>query len=212
VSGVEEILARLQEGNRRFVAGEGRFARRCRPERRLALVGGQRPVAVVLGCADSRVPAELIFDQGLGDLFVVRVAGNVVGPTQLGSVEFAVEALGTRLVVVLGHERCGAVQAALEVHGGAEAPASPHLGEIVARILPAVAQVQHEPASGRLSAAVRANVRRSAAALLDGSPLLRRMQAEEGLQVVGAVYDLATGVVMFLDEADAPPAQSSPAQ
>ncbi|RMD79441.1 MAG: carbonic anhydrase [Gammaproteobacteria bacterium] len=200
-----EVLAGLLAGNRRFAAGRGRFAERCRPERRRELVAGQRPVAAVLGCADSRVPAEMVFDQGLGDLFVVRVAGNVVGPTQLGSLEFAAEVLGVRLVLVLGHQDCGAVRAALKVQAGRPVPDSPHLGEIVSRVLPAAAAAAAVlPAKERLAGAVRANVRLGLRAVLAGSPILRRLHEEEGLVVAGGVYDLATGLVEPVGPGDGP--------
>jgi len=192
-------FAELRAGNARFVAGA--------PDRRVAadlehcrtLVDGQTPLAAVLGCADSRVPVEVVFDQGPGDLFVVRVAGNVAAPTQLGSLEYAVTVLGVRLVVVLGHSGCGAVTAALDVLAGAPS-LSPHLETIVARIRPslpepAAAAADHAAA---LDAAVRANVAATAATVRHESDLLRPLAASGELLVAGAVYDLATGEVDWL--------------
>ena len=195
-----EGLRRLREGNRRFVSGRQGDAG-LDAARRRELADGQEPFAIVLGCSDSRVPAELVFDQGLGDLFVIRVAGNIVAPSQIGSVEFAAERFGTRLVVVLGHSRCGAVLATLEA---IERPSfvSPNLRSIVDRIRPAL---EDTPRDGRTSSedivqnAVRANVRASAEHLRNGSAILRDLIARNGLLVVGADYGLDTGVVEFFD-------------
>ncbi len=173
------------------------------PSRRAALLDGQRPFAVILGCSDSRVPAELVFDQGLGDLFVIRVAGNVVAPSQIGSVEFAVERFGTRLVVVLGHSQCGAVLATLEELQRPSATQSRHLRSIVDRIRPSVeGLLATELRSHRdtlLREAVRANVRVSAGQLRHGSELLERLIEEDGLMVVGAEYSIETGLVHVFD-------------
>ena len=198
-----DALDRLREGNRRFVAGRSSPDTLDRRNRRAELTGGQEPFAIVLGCSDSRVPAEIVFDQGLGDLFVIRVAGNVVASSQVGSVEFAAARFHTRLVVVLGHSGCGAVDATLEELRRPTASQSRHLRSIVDRIRPAVESLLADglgldPVSlERL--AVRANVRASAHQLRHGSELLERLIEEQGLVVVGAEYSLETGVVEFFD-------------
>lgn len=198
-----EALARLKEGNRRFVSGTHDFTATLSESRRLALAQGQEPFAVVLGCADSRVPAEIVFGQGLGDLFVIRVAGNVVAPSQIGSVEFAAARLHTRLVVVLGHTQCGAIAATLEQLRQPAAQRSPHLQDIVDRIRPAVEPLLATPLARQPDAlaaeAVRANVRAAVAQLRHRSAILARLVEREGLLIVGAEYSLATGVVEFLD-------------
>lgn len=183
----EEALKRLEEGNRRFTAHLRSLANLC-PDRRAELVAGQAPFAIILGCSDSRVPAELIFDQGFGDLFVIRVAGNIAAPSQVESIAFAASTFGTRLVVVLGHTRCGAVSATLQAIGGQPHP----LRAITERIRPAVEGLldQHLPPEDLLREAVRANVRATVAKL-------RRDLPQEGLQVVGAEYALETGKVEF---------------
>jgi carbonic anhydrase len=194
-----EALARLKEGNRRFTASiaESRTVRRSvdLPE----LVEGQHPFAVVLGCSDSRVPVELVFDQGPGDLFVIRIAGNIVAPTQIGSVEFAASHFGTRLVVVLGHTFCGAVQAALDDLRNEGGDLSRNVDSIVARIRPVIEGPLESESGPPLRRAVRANVRASVAALRDGSDLIRDLVRDGGLEIVGAVYSLETGEVEFLD-------------
>lgn len=191
-------LARLAEGNSRFVLGRGRRPGGPPPLGR-GSVADQEPMAIVLGCSDSRVPAEVIFDQGFGDLFVIRVAGNIVAPSQLGSVEFAAARFGTRLVVVLGHSHCGAVAATLEGLGPADAP-TPSIGFIVQQIRPALEPLVGSGLTGAelKAAAVRANVEASVRRVLSGSPLLADLAANAGLAVRGAVYDLETGRVNFL--------------
>lgn len=194
-----ESLEKLRRGNARFVAGERRPSL-ASPLRREELLERQHPFAIVLGCADSRVPAELVFDCDLGDLFVIRVAGNIVAPSLVGSVEFAAASFDTKLVVVLGHTRCGAIQATLDaVRSGA--PRSPNLRSIIDRIRPAVEELKDAgvPAEELEHRAVRANVRASVAALRAGSPILERLVASEGLRIVGAEYDLASGVVDFFE-------------
>jgi carbonic anhydrase len=193
-----EALERLREGNRRFVAGRRSVDPRDSLGRRSELVAGQQPFAVILGCSDSRVPAEIVFDQGLGDLFVIRVAGNVVAPSQIGSVEFAVERFGTRLVVVLGHSQCGAVLATLEE---LRQPTrhSRSLRSIVDRIRPAVeglldTDLRVDP-DALLREAVRANVRVAAHQLRHGSEVLEGLLERDGLLVVGAEYSLESGIV-----------------
>lgn len=197
-----EALALLREGNRRFVTDQSR-AGGSHHERRLSLVSGQEPFAIVLGCSDSRVPAELVFDQGFGDLFVIRVAGNVVAPSQIGSVEFAAARFHTRLVVVVGHSQCGAVTATLEELLGRSTTESRNLRSIVDRVRPAVEElIAGKPVTDMaalMNDAVRANVRVAANHLRHGSELLERLIREDGLLVVGAVYALDTGVVTFFD-------------
>ncbi|MCC7359076.1 MAG: carbonic anhydrase [Anaerolineales bacterium] len=198
-------LERLVDGNRRFAADAPSRAMLTDSARRSALAAGQAPFATILGCSDSRVPVELVFDQGLGDLFVIRVAGNISAPALIGSVEFAAEAFGTRLVVVLGHQRCGAVTATLEALQRPPAAQSPHLGSIVDLIRPAVAPLleQTDWPTGQealLAAAVRANIRMAVEQLRHGSPLVQQLITEAGLRVVGAEYSLETGLVEFLDD------------
>jgi carbonic anhydrase len=199
-----EALARLREGNKRFVAGESATAALSSAARRVALVAGQEPFAIILGCSDSRVPAELVFDQSFGDLFVIRVAGNVVAPSQVGSVEFAASLYGTRLVVVMGHSQCGAVIATLDELQGRPRNQSRNLRSIVNRVRPSVQAVLNGGGGDRnrdtlLRDAVRANVRASVNHLRHGSELLERLIPEKGLLVVGAEYSLETGVVEFFD-------------
>jgi carbonic anhydrase len=198
-----QALQLLRDGNRRFVANTPTAAATSNQVHRAGLVERQKPFAIVLGCSDSRVPAELIFDQGFGDLFVIRVAGNIVAPSQIGSVEFAASRFGTRLVVVLGHSQCGAVAATLEDLQGRAAASTRNLRSIVDRVRPSVESVL----SGRRRAgrdalmreAVRANVRASANHLRHGSELLEELIAKDGLLVVGAEYSLESGVVEFFD-------------
>lgn len=198
-----ESLARLRAGNRRFVAEVQSRATRATEARRLEVAAGQEPFAIVLGCSDSRVPAEIVFDQGLGDLFVIRVAGNIVAASQVGSVEFAAARYGTRLVVVLGHSQCGAIQATVEALRGPASPQSRNLRSIVDRIRPSVeALLSADPALDSqtlMRDTVRAHVRVSADHLRHGSELLERLIAREGLVVVGAEYSLETGTVDVFD-------------
>ena len=199
-----EAFRRLQEGNRRFAADLRSRAARADQSRRMELASaGQAPFAIILGCADSRVPAEIVFDQGLGDLFVIRVAGNIVAPSQIGSVEFAAERYGTRLVVVLGHSSCGAVLATLEQLQRPTEGQSRNLRSIVDRIRPSVAELLQTDLAHNHDAlvreAVRANVRVSADHLRHGSQVLEQLIQEQGLLVVGAEYSLETGVVEFFD-------------
>lgn len=198
-----EALERLREGNRRFVADAGGHGILTSRTRRSELVAGQEPFAIILGCSDSRVPAEIIFDQGLGDLFVIRVAGNIVAPSLVGSIEFAAARFGTRLVVVLGHTMCGAVSATLEELERPSEGRSPNLHSIVDRIRPSVdtlleTDLRRNP-EALLRHAIRANIRASANHLRHGSQILERLIQEEGLLVVGAEYSLETGSVDFFD-------------
>ncbi len=198
-----EALERLQAWSRRFASGV-RNRDTLKSRARLDdLVGGQTPFAVILGCSDSRVPVEIIFDQDLGDLFVIRVAGNIVAPSQIGSVEFAAERFDTRLVVVLGHSRCGAVLATLEDLQRSTRSDSRNQRSIVERISPSVAELletelKHDPGA-LLHHAVRANVRASVNQLRHGSEILEQLIESQGLLVVGAEYSLETGVVDFFD-------------
>jgi carbonic anhydrase len=198
-----DALERLRAGNQRYVWGVPSHDAFMAATRRGALVTEQRPIAAVLGCSDSRVPVETVFDQGVGDLFVIRVAGNVVDATQMGSVEFAVEQLGTRLVVVLGHTGCGAVQATLDALERPGNVPPGNLRSIVDRIRPAVeGLLAAEPGRDRAARsrdAVRANVRAAVAALRDGSEILARRIRQDGLLIVGAVYALESGEVEFFD-------------
>lgn len=203
----QEALQRLREGNSRFVSGLRSLDTLMTQSRRNELVEGQEPFAVILGCSDSRVPVEIVFDQGLGDLFVIRVAGNIVAASQIGSVEFAAEAFGTRLVVVLGHTRCGAVQATLEELQRPTENQSRNLRSIVDRIRPSVEELLdtdlRQDRDALAQHAVRANVRMSANYLRHGSPVLEHLIENDGLLVVGAEYSLETGVVDFFDGAPA---------
>ena len=197
-----DALSRLAEGNRRFV-GEARETPRFNPRRPGEPIAHQAPIAIIVGCSDARVPAEIVFDQGIGDLFVIRVAGNVVAPSQVGSVEFAAERFGTQLVVVLGHSHCGAVEATLEELHQPGDRRSPNLRSIVDRIRPAVEPLMDsEREMGKealLEAAVRANVRSSVMQLEHGSSILEDLIARERLLVVGAEYSLGLGTVKFFD-------------
>jgi carbonic anhydrase len=198
-----EALKRLQEGNRRFVSDLDGGAATSGQIRRSDLSAEQEPFAIILGCSDSRVPAEIVFDQGLGDLFVIRVAGNIVAPSQVGSVEFAAEQFGTRLVIVLGHSMCGAIQATLNDLQRPAQSKSPNLHSIVDRIRPSVqalmdTDLRNNPDS-LLHHAVRANIRASADHLRHGSQILENLIQSDGLIVVGAEYSLETGVVDFFD-------------
>jgi carbonic anhydrase len=197
-----EALRRLREGNLRFQAGV-RTGELTSPTRRIELTSGQEPLAVILGCSDSRVPAEFVFDQGLGDLFVIRVAGNIVAPSQVGSVEFAAGRFGTPLVVVLGHSQCGAVTATLEEIQRATVPTSHNVRSIVDRIRPSVeplltTELRNDP-EALIRHAVRANIRVSADHLRHGSDVLEHLIRKGELLVVGAEYSLETGAVDFFD-------------
>ncbi len=199
-----EALSRLRDGNRRFVSNQSEAGALGNHGHRAALAAGPEPLAIILGCSDARVPAELVFDQGFGDLFVIRVAGNVVSPSQIGSVEFAAGRYGTRLVVVMGHSQCGAVIATFEALTGRTRSPSRNLLSIVNRVRPSMETVL--AAAGDdvnpeavIADAVRANVRTSANHLRHGSEVLERLIQEGTLMVVGAEYSLETGVVSFFD-------------
>jgi carbonic anhydrase len=198
-----EALEKLRRGNTRFIHNVRGAEPILSRVRRADLVHGQNPFAVILGCSDSRVPAEIIFDQGLGDLFVIRVAGNVVAPSQVGSVEFAVERFDIPLVMVLGHTMCGGVGATLDVLQKRANAASSGIMSIVDRIRPAIEPLLQTELAGQpdalMRASIQANVRASANQLRHGSAIIERMVSERGLAVVGGVYELATGEVDFFD-------------
>jgi carbonic anhydrase len=201
-----EALARLRQGNHRFVSNDRGREVLANPARLSALAAGQEPTAAILGCSDSRVPVEIIFDQGLGDLFVIRVAGNIVAPSQVGSVEFAAERYGLRLVVVLGHSRCGAIEATLDELRRPTENQSRNLRSIVDRVRPSVeslltTELAHDH-EALVRHAVRANIRASASQLRHGSQVIEQLIQNEGLLVVGAEYSLETGVVDFFDGVD----------
>jgi carbonic anhydrase len=203
-----DALERLRAGNRRFVARiQGHESSRDQV-RRPELTQDQTPFAIVLGCSDARVPAEIVFDQGLGDLFVIRVAGNIVAPSQVGSVEFAASRFDTRLVVVLGHSQCGAIVATLEELQRTAENQSRNLRAIVDRVRPSVEPLLKTELRHDLDAlvrhAVRANVSVSVNHLRHGSEILEQLIRDEGLMVVGAEYSLETGVVEFFDTPAAP--------
>jgi len=197
-----EALELLREGNRRFVDDlrnpESLHARR------IELAAGQAPFAAILGCSDSRVPVEIVFDQGLGDLFVIRVAGNIVAPSQIGSIEFAADRFGTRLVVVLGHSNCGAVATTLQQLKSPRERQSRNVRAIVDLVRPAVESLLTSDLKDDLPAlirqAVRANIRASVRNLRHGSEIVRHLIQNDGLLVVGAEYSLDTGEVEFFDD------------
>jgi carbonic anhydrase len=194
-----DALARLREGNLRYTQNVRSVDSLLSHSRRD--MTSQAPFAIVLGCSDSRAPAEMVFDQGLGDLFVIRVAGNIVAPSQIGSVEFACERFGTRLVIVMGHTQCGAIDAALESIIEPVSTSSFNQQSIVNRIRPAIEALASTNLSGDAlrHSAMRANVRASANHLRHGSEVMERLIARAGLLVVGADLDLTTGVVDFFD-------------
>lgn len=198
-----EALRRLREGNERYVSNVRSLDSLLSYMHRAELSAGQAPMAIVLGCSDSRVPAEVVFDQGLGDLFVIRVAGNIVAPSQVGSVEFAASLFGSRLVVVLGHTQCGAIRATVEELEGHPGSESENLRFIVGSVRPAVEPLMKTDLAkdhqALLQAAGRANISATAQHLRHGSPLLEKLIEKKGLIVVGAEYDLSTGRVHFFD-------------
>jgi carbonic anhydrase len=199
----EQALKRLTVGNQRFVEGNLNSEILASPARRNMLIGDQNPFAIILGCSDSRVPLEMIFDQGLGDLFVIRVAGNIVAPSQIGSIEYAAEQFGCRLVVVLGHSNCGAVIATLEQLQHSEEARSRNLRSIVGRISPSVerlldSELRQDPVA-LLRASVHANILASVEQLHHGSEILEHLVQKRKLLIVGAEYSLETGEVEFFN-------------
>jgi carbonic anhydrase len=201
----ERALERLREGNRRFASNNVNRQTLSWEARRAELVNGQEPFAIILGCSDSRAPAELIFDQGLGDLFVIRVAGNIVAPSLVGSVEFAATRFDTQLVVVLGHTQCGAIYATLDELRRPAGSQSPNLRSIVNRVRPSIETLLSEDAECctnqdvLVRKAVRANVSASVQQLQHGSKILVKLIRDGKLCVVGAEYSLETGEVDFFD-------------
>ena len=199
-----EALQRLQEGNKRFVSGVRSIDSLVKQMQRQDFVDGQAPFAIILGCSDSRVPAELVFDQGLGDLFVIRVAGNIVAPSQVGSVEFAASQFGTPLVVVLGHSMCGVVMATLEEIKRPSDQTSSNVLSIVSRIRPSVELLLetdlHDDPEHLLKAAIRSNTLASTNSLRHGSQMLEQLILEDRLAIVAAEYSLETGVVEFITD------------
>ena len=193
-----EALERLREGNRRFASGTTSDSESGFLANRAEFADGQNPFAIVLACSDSRVPVELVFDQGLGDLFVIRVAGNVVAPSQIGSVEFAAAQLGAKLVVVLGHSNCGAVDATLKELAQKQELRSPNLRAIVDRIRPAIDSLTGQDID--LQDAVIANVHHSVSRLQHGSLILEKLVDSGELMIVGAEYSIESGKVNFLNE------------
>ena len=198
-----EALQRLRDGNKRFTSNLRTQESLFSDHRREELLSGQEPYAIILGCSDSRVPAEIVFDQGLGDLFVIRVAGNIVAPSQVGSVEFAVSQFGTRLVIVLGHSQCGAVCATIDELTHGHSSGSENIRSIVERVKPSIEALMSTDLKDDRDAlekeAVRANVRASANQLRHGSAIIENLIATDGLLVVGAEYSLESGEVEFFD-------------
>jgi carbonic anhydrase len=199
-----QALDRLRDGNRRFTSDTRLSDAFVSRHRRAELAKSQQPFAIILGCSDSRVPAEIVFDQGLGDLFVIRVAGNIVAPSQVGSVEFAAARFGTRLVVVLGHSQCGAILATLEELRRPTENQSRNLRAIVDRVRPSIEGLleagTHDDSNALVKQAVRSNIRASVDHLRHGSEVLEQLIHEDGLIVVGAEYSLETGDVDFFYE------------
>ena len=196
----EEALNRLRKGNKRFVSDSSIFNNALsHKSRRHSLAEDQDPFAIILGCSDSRVPSEIVFDQGVGDLFVIRVAGNIVAPSQIGSIEFAVERFGARLVVVMGHSRCGAIQAALDGLKCQSEDQSKNLRSIIDRIRPSLEllDIDQDPET-ILQQAVRANIHSSVSQLQHESRVLEQLIREGDLLILGAEYSLDTGIVNFL--------------
>ncbi|MBT8099901.1 MAG: carbonic anhydrase [Gammaproteobacteria bacterium] len=199
----DKALSRLRAGNERFAAGlQSVEAMSARPA---DTASDQSPFAIILGCSDSRVPAEIVFDQGLGDLFVIRVAGNIVAPSQIGSIEFAASKFGTRLVVVMGHSQCGAVIATVEQLQTPSDSRSRNLRSIVDFVRPSVeaslAEGSDDDHDALVERAVRANIRASVDHLRHGSEILEELIADDALTIVGAEYSLTTGLVEFFGEA-----------
>lgn len=193
----EVALERLVEGNQRFRRGESAgVGRNFDPVRAAAI---QRPFAIVLGCSDSRTPVEIVFDQGFGDLFVVRVAGNIVAPSIVGSIEFAASQFGTRLVVVMGHTGCGAISATLQALETGMGPSSKNLRAITDRIAPHIEAISRVAGPDTAREAMRANVRASVDHLRHGSQILEELVLKQRVRVVGAEYEIDTGHVQFFD-------------
>ncbi len=198
---MKQALKKLKQGNQRFVSGTTVHDIDSISSQRISALQEQHPFAVILGCSDSRVPAELVFDQGLGDLFVIRVAGNVVAPSQIGSVEFAVTMFGSPLVIVLGHSDCGVIHASLAAMKNPGESKSINIQSIVRRVKPAIEPlvVSGDLDQVNINDAVRANVRKSVSQLVSSSEIIESRIEAGLLQVSGAYYDLKTGAVEFYD-------------
>ena len=193
----EEALARLKEGNARFIAGKARF-QTVQKDVLAELTKGQQPYATILGCSDSRVPPELVFDAGFGELFVIRVAGNVLGPSIMGTLQYAAAHLKTPLFVVLGHDHCGAVKAAIgsKFHGATH---KSRIEVLLENILPALENLDgKQPPESLLESAVEANVRHTIRQLLD-TPEAKEKMSGNSMMLVGAIYDIESGTVRFLE-------------
>ncbi|MBL4590444.1 MAG: hypothetical protein JKY96_00650 [Phycisphaerales bacterium] len=205
----QQALDELKVGNKRFVAHLHHEVPTDNHNRQHELIINQKPIAIIVGCSDARVPPELVFDQGMGDLFVIRVAGNIVMPSQIESVEFAALQFGPRLIVVLGHSQCGALQATIGALKGPPERVADMYPTVVEYVRPSVDAAIEACPNGTddeiLHTATHANVRRSMAELRKGSVSLRRLEAEEGLMVVGAHYAIETGVVEFFEDAKVGP-------
>ena len=203
MTSANDALERLRDGNRRFAVGEISDESLARRAHQAGMSDGQSPIAIILACSDSRVPVELVFDQGFGDLFVIRVAGNVVAPSQIGSIEFAAGRFGTQLVVVLGHSNCGVVTAALKELALEQTLRSPNLRAIVDRVKPSVEPIldmhRDSDEATLMAAAVRANIQASVKKLSHGSLILEKLIDEGSLTIIGAEYSIETGRVEFLD-------------
>lgn len=199
----EQALESLKQGNCRFVEGKGGSLHYSGPPRGTDSTRQQEPIAIILGCSDSRVPAELVFDQGFGDLFVIRVAGNIVAPSQIASVEFAVKSFGTPLVLVLGHTQCGAVLATIDELRNKIPRLTGPIRTIVDRVRPAVEKAVAggalDDSEELIEAAVKANVQASVEKLREGSEVIKQLMNDSGLKITGAEYSLETGEVEFFD-------------
>ena len=197
----DKALKQLKDGNSRYIEAEINGAKIDRSVVQHEVILKQKPYAIILGCSDSRVPAEVIFDQGVGDLFIVRIAGNIVAPSQIGSIEFACQQFGTQLVVVLGHTGCGAISATIGSLLGDPGEISPNLAAIVDRISPAVQPIisDGDDRDDILNKAIRANINYSAQQLESGSEILRDLVKQKKLTIVGAEYSIESGRVEFLD-------------
>ncbi|MGB5717701.1 MAG: carbonic anhydrase [Gammaproteobacteria bacterium] len=198
-----DALERLKDGNQRFVSGVRSIDTIEKQSQSAKFVDGQEPFAIILGCSDSRVPAEIIFDQGLGDLFVIRVAGNIVAPSQVGSVEFAAERFGTPLVVVLGHSMCGAVMATIDELERPSDEKSSNVLSIVNRIRPTVeplfeTELRNDP-DKLLESSIHANILAATNNLMHGSQMLEQLVQQGKLRIIGAEYSLKTGEVKFIE-------------
>jgi len=198
-----EAKKRLKQGNQRFVSGVRSIDTVIKQVQRAEFLEGQAPFAIILGCSDSRVPAEIIFDQGLGDLFVIRVAGNIVAPSQVGSVEFAAERFGTPLVVVLGHSMCGAVMATIDELANPSEGKSSNVLSIVNRIRPVIeplfeTELRNNPGK-LLESSIHANILAARNHLMHGSPMLENLVQQGDLEIIGAEYSLETGEVKFFE-------------